>query len=230
MFLDNGLVLLPKFVRKPALQEMVSEARAQCHDAWVCDSLHDVHLRTTPPFDGPTGKTTVGSVAYDRLSPHGALVNLYSSDELTKFVAAVCCGVDRPLYRLADPLGACSVNVFAPGQGHFWHYDESPFTTTLMLQPASSGGAFEVAQVGDGLHCGEELAPVPTEDKPKGNGPVKLTFEPGTLSIFGGSSSLHRVTENTGDDSRLVAVLCFSETAGKVNSEAVRELFWGRNA
>ena len=47
------------------------------------------------------------------------------------------------MYQLADPLGACSVNIFRPGWSHAWHFDEARFTTTLCLQQPEHGGEFE---------------------------------------------------------------------------------------
>ena len=47
------------------------------------------------------------------------------------------------MFRLADPLGACSVNIFRPGWCHAWHFDEAKYTTTLCLQQPERGGEFE---------------------------------------------------------------------------------------
>jgi len=56
----------------------------------------------------------------------------------------------------------------------------------------------------------------------------RLTFEPGTLSIFHGRRALHRVTRCAGTRDRLVAILCFASEPRAVNSDAVRKLYWGR--
>ena len=56
-----------------------------------------------------------------------------------------------------------------------------------------------------------------------------LEFEPGTLSIFAGSKSLHRVTKVEGNQSRLVAVLTFASQPGFRNTPKVQKLFWGRS-
>ena len=67
------------------------------------------------------------------------------------------------LYPLADPLGAASINVFRPGWYHAWHFDEAEFTTTLCLQDAEVGGAFEYSlplrTTGDSL-AAEDVAAV----------------------------------------------------------------------
>ena len=56
-----------------------------------------------------------------------------------------------------------------------------------------------------------------------------LTFEEGTLSIFSGRRSLHRVTDCYGKLDRLVAVFTFSPEKNYKNSIEVRKLFWGRS-
>ena len=56
-----------------------------------------------------------------------------------------------------------------------------------------------------------------------------LTFEEGTLSIFSGRRSLHRVTDCYGKLDRLVAVFTFSPEKYYKNSVEVRKLFWGRS-
>ena len=58
---------------------------------------------------------------------------------------------------------------------------------------------------------------------------TSLDFPAGTLSIFRGRQSLHRVSPVQGQEDRLVAVLCFSEEEGFVNTEETRRRFWGRS-
>ena len=55
-------------------------------------------------------------------------------------------------------------------------------------------------------------------------------FDPGTLQVFAGRYSLHRVRAISADSTndRLVAVLCFASQPGLVNSPSVQKMFWGR--
>eukprot|EP00939_MAST-03C_sp_MAST-3C-sp1_P003168 g3168.t1 len=114
--------------------------------------LHDLQSRQL--------KTVVGSVACDRLRPPtegGLLLSLYESAEMLSFVAR--CTSSSTLHRLADPLGACSINVFGEGMSHAYHFDESEYTTTIMLQTAEEGGRFEVLpKIRDALDDGQEEA------------------------------------------------------------------------
>ena len=228
---DIGVCMLPGFLTSEAVETMRREANGQLDKAFYCHNTHNAYLRDDNPSlpqDHPGRRrllTVVGSIANDYLPAEGALVELYEWEELTRFIGLVL-GYDE-FYRSADPLGALSVNVFQPGGSHAWHFDESKYTVTMMLQPAEVGGDFEVVtnirsedddnyeRVGavlDGAH----------------DDVVKLPFEPGTLFIFAGRHSLHRVTDVSGERPRLVPVLCYAEQPNAVNSEQVRELFWGR--
>ena len=230
-FLEDGLCVLPEFIRPEALEALAGEADGFAGDAWFCRSTHNVYLtkngRPGTPDDGVDGRqerTFVGSVPYDRIGESSLLRRLYLWDPLKDFIGAVL-GKTR-LHRFADPLGACSVNVFVDGGEHGWHFDESEFTVTLMLQAPESGGAFEYVPRIRGRE--DERAIVGSVlDGDLGN-VIELPFAAGALLIFGGRQTLHRVTRVLGTRPRLVPVFCYAERPGLMNSEAVRKLFWGR--
>ena len=227
----TGVALLRGFLTPQATAAMAAEARAAAPGAYFCDSTHNVYLE---PDDGDFApdhprrrrlRTIVGSVAYDLLPAASPLRRLYEWDNLIEFVRLV---LDRPtLYRLADPLGALSINVFKPGGHHAWHFDEAEYTTTIMLQEAEEGGYFEymphLRRPGGGEYG--TIRRVLDGDE---RGVQRLPFAAGTLSIFAGRLSLHRVTEVLGNRLRLVAVLAFNGAPGVTNSDEVRQLFWGR--
>ena len=234
-FLQDGLCMLPGFIRTEALEILVEETNRRIGDAWFCKSTHNVYLtpndRTpndpgTPPGDVARRRerTFVGSVPYDRIGEDSSLRRLYLWDPLKDFVGAVL-GKPR-LHRFADPLGACSVNVFVDGGEHGWHFDESEFTVTLMLQAPESGGVFEyVPHIRGSQDEKAIIAAVLDGDRALVR---ELPFTAGTLLIFGGRQTLHRVTRVGGARPRLVPVLTYAERPGLKNSETVRKLFWGR--
>jgi hypothetical protein len=227
----DGTVVLPQFLSAAARVEIAREARESAPQAFFCDNTHNVYLAADDvsfAADHPRRRrlhTVVGSVAFDLLAPQSRLRALYNWDPLVEFVRAV---IDVPeLYRLADPLGACSINVFRPGDQHEWHFDEAEYSTTIMLQEAGDGGFFEYVphvRQPDGSEA-DQLSRLLDGDE---SGVQRLAFSVGDLSIFNGRRSLHRVTEVLGDTTRLVAVLTFNTKPGVTNSEAVRRLFWGR--
>ena len=232
-FAKDGVCLLPGFLRDPALARAARETRAHLGDAFFCRNTHNAYLAPHPDSDFPEHhprnrrlRTEVGSIPNDRVPRDGALSRLYAWDPLTGFIAGVT--GEPVLHRSADPLGALSINVFEPGGGHGWHFDEARFSVTLMLSTAERGGHFEyVAGARSERDEGYELVARILDGE---TAPVRMPFEPGTLSIFAGHLTLHRVTRVEGRRHRLVAVLSYNREPGIGNSEEVRRLFWGRAA
>ena len=229
-FLEDGLCMLPDFLRPETLEILAEEANRCIVDAWFCKSTHNVYLTRddpgTPPGDVARRQehTFVGSVPYDRIGGDSALRRLYLWEPLKDFIGRVL-GKPR-LHRFADPLGACSVNVFVDGGEHGWHFDESEFSVTLMLQAPESGGSFEYVPRIRGR--ADEKSIVSTVLGGDRDHVLELPFTAGALLIFGGRQTLHRVTRVNGTRPRLVPVLAYAERPGLKNSEAVRKLFWGR--
>ena len=61
--------------------------------------------------------------------------------------------------------------------------------------------------------------------------PVRhLPMTPGTLPLFEGRYSLHRVTPIEGDADRLVALLAYDTNPGTTSSELLRLVRYGRSA
>lgn len=197
-------------------------------------------------------RTRVASIPYDKIT--GPARTIY--EHLPGLVRAVV-GKEE-LYPLADPLGAATINVFEPGWDHAWHYDESEFTTTLSLSKAQSGGDFQYTMplrrrhhlrgggesdvdddddnilaenaTGAVINSHSEYSVDPYHGDEGCPAVYNASFEPGTLQIFGGRYSLHRVSKILGSRRRMVAVYCFSEIPGFVNSPEIQKMFWGRTA
>ena len=229
-FLQDGLCLLPEFIRREALEVLAEEANGWIGDAWFCRSTHNIYLTEASP-DMPAGdvatrqeRTFVGSIPYDRIGERSALRGLYRWEPLKDLVGAVL-GEPR-LHRFADPLGACSVNVFVDCGAHGWHFDESEFSVTLMVQAPESGGAFEYVPGIRGR--GDEKSMVAAVLDGDRRHVRELPFTAGALFMFAGRQTLHRVTRVSGARPRLVPVLAYSERPGLANSDEVRMLFWGR--
>ena len=232
-FARDGVCLLPRFLRGPALARAAEETIALLGKTFYCRNTHNAYLKAgaAPEFPAkhPRNRllhTEVGSIANDYLPSGAVLSRLYAWDPLVRFIEGVT-GAPA-LHRSADPLGALSVNVFEPGGAHEWHFDESRFSITLMLRPAERGGHFEYVPGvrGEDSEGYDEVGRILDGEVE----PVRMPFEAGTLSIFAGHHTLHRVTAVRGHRHRLVAVLCYNREPGVANSDEVRKLFWGRAA
>ena len=149
--------MIPDFVTRQHAGAMAAEASALEDLAYFTEAAHNLFLETPIPSPsngvqcgasevatggGPSGFTSVGSIATDRMDPSGPLLSLYGSQPFVDFLSRVVFGEAGKLHRLADPLGACTVNVYREGDQHFWHFDESPFSVTLSLQAPNAGGVF----------------------------------------------------------------------------------------
>lgn len=266
---SSGAAIFPSILTEDALKSCIDDARAQEDGAFTTDDVHTAYLRPVDPAVSPRSvmnfemKTQVASIACDELGKESKLADFYRQPALRELVARVV-GKDQ-VFLSDDPLGCCSVNVFRPGYHHSFHFDESEFSTTLMLQEASdrSSGLFQytnplrdapedlaLGSVARAIHEYDPVAQDPfneqiydntttgTTKNDKNGAPAPpappplhtLDFKAGTLSIFAGSKSLHRVTQVQGDCSRLVAVLTFASVPGFRNSVAVQKLFWGRSS
>ncbi len=131
------------------------------------------------------------------------------------------------LFAMADPLARLNVMGYGEGDRIDWHFDRAAFTVTLLLQQAQTGGAFEYRRNlrsrghpnRDGvarLLAGED-ADV-----------RRLPLEPGTLNVFIGHRSPHRLTPVGGTRKRLIAILSFTEEPDVMFSADDRKQFYGR--
>ncbi len=121
------------------------------------------------------------------------------------------------------------------GQELGWHFDNSAFAITLLLQkPDLGGGVFEyvpnIRQAdNDGGDNGDGMGFEKVQETVDGRIiPKTLELNPGTLVLFRGRDSLHRVTKVVGDITRILVVFAYNEKAGIELSEEARLTFFGR--
>ncbi len=156
-----------------------------------------------------------------------AVLRIYEWTPLLHFLEAV---LEKPrLHLMADPLARANVMAYGANEALNWHFDRSEFTVTLLLREPEAGGVFQYRPA---LRC---------DDDPNYDGVAKLLrgeddtvinmpFTPGTLSIFKGKNTAHRVTPVEGATSRMIAVFSFYEMENVNFSENERVGFYGRAA
>ncbi len=172
--------------------------------------------------------TTLGVVA-DDLIPADALVRrLYDWPAFQRFLAAI---MGYPaLYPNEDRFQALNIIVYEPGEQSDWHFDpDNDFTVTLLLQEAEEGGAFSI--VPDMRSAADEnfegVGRVLNGDETR---VVRVARPPGSLVVFRGNESLHRVATVRGERRRLVAVMCYEDRPGVVGDPAVNAAIYGPRA
>jgi hypothetical protein len=115
----------------------------------------------------------------------------------------------------------------AEGDELQWHFDQTDFVVSLALQSAEVGGDFDVAP---------RIRSATDENYPGvarvlGGNPeavVTLALTPGTLLVFEGRHSLHRVSPIHGSRLRHVGLLAYDTTPGTMGSDLLRMDRYGR--
>lgn len=152
---------------------------------------------------------------------------LYEWPPLADFIARVL-GLPR-LYLMDDPLARANVMEYRPGEALNWHFDRSRYTTTLLIQGAELGGEFQYCSDlrADGQPNYDEVGRVVNGQTAR----IRLNpLTAGTLNVFAGKNSLHRVSTVEGGRSRLVAVFSYYERPGVLFSDKERVGFYGRTS
>lgn len=229
----TGACELPGFIKPGAIAALVREADELAREAYHSVVTGTAYLEAPAaswPPDHPRrhfDKTSVGVVAYDQFPLHSPMRRLFEFEPLMEFIAAAI-GKDK-LYRYADPMGALNLAVMGDGERLHWHYDQTDFVTSIALRPAESGGDFEYVPL---------IRSASDENYPRvkrlfdgdPEGVVRVPMNPGTLLLFEGRNSIHRVTPIRGATTRLVALLAYDTRPDTRSSKTLQMARYGRTA
>jgi len=229
----DGCCTLASFVTREALDIMAQQVNSIAHLAYPGPTEvspyffnyqlgEDQDLPATHPLRHK-GKRNLAQVAADLIPTDFLLNQLYNSDLMLDFLSAV---TEQPVYRNQDPYQSLNVSVMNQGGCQQWHFDSGDMVITLLLQEPEGGGIFEYApairteteenfeavqRVLDG--CSEQV--------------MQNRLQAGTLSLFRGHYSLHRVTAVEGERQRLQAILGYSTKPDLLGSKESSILHYG---
>ncbi|MHC8334260.1 HalD/BesD family halogenase [Pseudomonas sp. LB3P25] len=229
---QEGVAIFPGFVRDEPVATMADQTLALHPRMFHFRENHTVYFKPqeeSVDSEHPLRrlmKTEKDTVAYADIPADNLIRQIYESDEVLSFIKDVL-GLDT-LYRHADPLAALNLQGFTAGQQLGWHFDRSDFSVTLSLQAASAGGDFEYVRMlrNEGDDCYDAVRKF--LDNPDTQQIEVLPQVPGTLTLFRGRYSLHRVTPVVGDRLRLNAVFAYVDQPNVEFSAYARQLFYGR--
>lgn len=227
----HGVTALAGFLRPDAVEAMCAEARELESDGHHSEVWGTPYL-ALPDESFPAGHprrvevwNSLTAIGYDQFPLDSLLRRLYESAELLAFIEAI---LDRGrLHRYADPLGALNVAVMREGDELGWHFDMTDFVVSIALRSSERGGDFESAtrvRAADDERYGAVAAVLAGEV----DGVEHIAMEPGTLLLFEGRQSLHRVTPIEGPRPRYVALLAFDTKPGTDSSELLKAVRYGR--
>jgi hypothetical protein len=228
---ETGAAEVPGFVSPEGVAALVRDAEALAPRAHASGGQGTAYLEFpdfTLPEDHPRlhfADYRVRAVAYDIVPSDSPLRRLYEWDPVKDFIEAI---LDRgPIYRYADPFGALNLAVMGEGDQLQWHFDQTDFVVSLAIQSAESGGDFEVVprirRADDERY--EEVSEVLAGDRGRVD---TLPMRPGTLLVFEGRYSLHRVSPIAGSRWRHVGLLAYDTAPGTMGSDLLRADRYGR--
>lgn len=226
----DGMYNLDGLMRRDAAAAAVSEMTPRfATESFLHERRHNIYFKKLGdlPKDHPALQefhTSNRTLCADQIEG-SALLRLYEWPEFAQFLAAT---MGKPeLHVMDDPLARVNVMSYQEGQALNWHFDRSEFTTTLLLQSPDQGGGFEYR------------TDLRSDEDPNYDGVARLlngadrdskviTLSPGTLNVFKGKNTAHRVTPVVGGKPRVIAVFSYYENPGVTFSDSERIGFYGR--
>lgn len=228
----DGVLAMPGFVTDPAIDAIRDEGVANRDKVYAKVEQHTVYLSPTDPDfapDHPRNRlvtSSKGCITDDLMPQDSALRTLYDSELFRSFLCDVL--GEEALYDYADPLSSINLHFAEQGQELGWHFDNSSFSITLMVQPPEAGGQFEYVERMRNADAGE-MNFDGVGAVLDGKVDVKhLNMPAGALVFFRGRNAIHRVAPNEGERTRMLAVLAYNAEPGVSLSEEARMTFYGR--
>ncbi len=229
---QDGMFNLDGFLRPAAIASTVAALVPRFDaESFTHARRHNIYFRDDVPGLGPDHpalrkvETVNRTLCGDQIG--GAVARLYDWPSFARFLAAA---MDKPaLFTMDDPLARINAMAYGRGEALNWHFDRSEFTTTLLLQAPEAGGEFEYRTDlrSDTEPNYDGVARLLAGEDPELR---RLTLAPGTLNVFKGRNTAHRVTPVEGERARIIAVFSFYDRSGVQFSDAERIGFYGRAA
>lgn len=222
---DQAICALPGFVRPDVMAALQAEAEALAPRAcrkdnlrtpygWMCNAGFAPDHPRTALF-----RNRSGLVLGDEFSGDSLIKAFYRWDPLTEFLRRVL-GCDT-LYNTACPYLSFNLGVEDEGDELGWHFDTNDgCAISLLIQQPDEGGHFEYTPFirSDDDENYAEIARVFAGESTLVRRP---DMTPGTLTVFRGHRSLHRVTPvGRTARPRLIALFGYDRQPGMVYPES----------
>ena len=228
---EAGMFSLEALIRPDALLAAIDEVEplfdtasfthAREHNIYFDDDIEGLEAG----HPALSRHTTVNQTICGDQIPASTIAGVYEWRPLIDFLAAA---LEKPrLYPMADPLGRINVMAYRAGERLNWHFDRAEFTITILMQAPLSGGEFQYRST------------LRSDSDPNYEGVARLLaghdervqtlpLAPGTLNVFKGKNTAHRVTPVAGDRARIIAVFSYYERPDVSFSDTERLGFYGR--
>ncbi len=226
----DGCCVLDDFIRSEVIADLEQQSEMLAPYAYY--EAETVNVYNTNP-DLVMDANHPAKITFQRgnafvardLIPQDQIIHiLYTDNYFKKFISA-CFDLDL-VYELSDPLAGLCVNVLKPGCMHPWHFDTNEFTVSLLTKSPVSGGIFQ--------YCPNIRSPKQENFSDvyaviTGNADQQIQSLPpklGSLQLFKGRYSLHRVSSVLGNAERHSAIFAYSQSPAVIGKvERTKQLF-----
>jgi len=144
---EEGVLVLHNFLTEHAVDSIQQEAKEQQPLAYYTADQHTAYLDPVDP-ELPEDHTknrlvnsSKGCITDDQVPAGSALRTLYNAAVFREFLCAVL--GEQKLYEYADPLSSINIHYADKNQELGWHFDNSSFAITLLIQEPEAGGQFK---------------------------------------------------------------------------------------
>lgn len=227
------MVNLPGLVHPQALTKAMAEvAPVMERLSFLHKRHHNVYFRKEVPglaADHPAlamVDTINHTVCGDQLD-QTVIDWVYSWPQMAVFLAAVM--GKSALFTMADPLARLNVMRDGAGEALNRHFDRAEFTSTLLLQEPSEGAEFlyrtDLRSDADPHYDGVAAALRGRDPQVRSH-----VLKAGTLTVFKGMNTLHKVTKCSGPQVRFIAVFTCCDRPGVRFTREEQIGFYGRAA
>jgi len=141
---QDGVLVLENFLTEQAIATIKREGEAKMNDAYFCESKHNVYL-TDPDkdyaMDHPRNFEVVSSkglIGDDQVADNSPLKEVYRDETFQQAISYLV--GESAIYPYADPLSSVNLHFAKTGQELGWHFDNSSFAITLLIDKPEAVG------------------------------------------------------------------------------------------
>jgi hypothetical protein len=238
----DGWVHIPKFIPSHQVESMLSEVESlqlsgkTGFNSFDSHTVYQEEIDDLLPPDHPRNQLQQSSktiIDLMELSENSTLRSTYMRSDILELVKR-CTGLTE-VFLSACPYNAAYYNIYNVGDGLGWHFDRSAFGVNLVLQLPGGGGNFDYHHQTRYISSPSSLHSLEYDtirNILQGNlsGVVTVDgIQPGSLIIFAGLQSLHRVTTITETPPRINAILTYETMPGQKLNDYSLQKFFGRH-
>ena len=228
----NGALVIDNFITRVALERIKQEGQSKKDLAYFTQNNHNVYISDSDPKyadDHPRNRlveSSKGCITDKQIDKDSPLRTLYDNQDFRLFLKDIL-GEDE-LYEYADEYSSINLHYASKGQELGWHFDNSSFATTLLIQKPEAGGVFQYVRDLRDADKGEMNFDAVDKVLTGTTTPDFLSFEPGALVLFRGRNAIHRVTPTEGEITRMLVVFAYNSKPDISLSSSARKTFYGK--